>query len=102
MYYVFSFLNPATLKGKLKYSIKTDILLTNSYRPCLVAHGGTYNPTGSETYNFSQTGSGAYNFLASKFWPDVQSSYIYIYGVILLRCFMSYAEKHLIVCNSEN
>ena len=30
MYYVFSFLNPATLKGKLKYSIKTDILLTHA------------------------------------------------------------------------
>ena len=29
MYYVFSFLNPSTLKGKLKYSIKTDILLTH-------------------------------------------------------------------------
>ena len=59
-------------------------------RPCPVAHDGTYNPsgsgtynfsqTGSETYNFSQTGSGTYNFLASKFWPDAQSSYIYIYG----------------------
>ena len=30
MYYVFSFLNPATLKGKLKYSNKTDILLTHA------------------------------------------------------------------------
>ena len=30
MYYVFSFLNPATLKGKLKYGIKTDILLTHA------------------------------------------------------------------------
>ena len=30
MYYVFSFLNPATLKGKLKYSIKIDILLTHA------------------------------------------------------------------------
>ena len=30
MYYVFSFLIPATLKGKLKYSIKTDILLTHA------------------------------------------------------------------------
>ena len=101
MYYVFSFLNPATLKGKLKYSIKTDILLTNSYRPCLVAHGGTYNPTGSGTYNFSQTGVGRIIFGLRNF-GQMRNLVIYIYGVILLRCFMSYAEKHLIVCNSEN
>ena len=30
MYCAFSFLNPATLKGELKYSIKTDILLTHA------------------------------------------------------------------------
>ena len=30
MYYVFSFLNPATLKEKLKYNITTDILLTHA------------------------------------------------------------------------
>ena len=30
MYYAFSFLNPATLKGNLKYGIRTDILLTHA------------------------------------------------------------------------
>ena len=39
MYYAFSFLNLAKLKGKLKYSIKTDILLTHAGHASLLMVG---------------------------------------------------------------
>ena len=44
MYYVFSFLNPATLKGKLKYSIKTGILLTHAGHASLLMVGPIIQP----------------------------------------------------------
>ena len=44
MYYAFSFLNPATLKGKLKFSIKTDILLTHAGHVSSLMEGPIIQP----------------------------------------------------------